>query len=161
MKITTIAIATVAIWTLRPSYVISIRDMFTEYVYGMWSYWFQILCRFCSWSSDLTEHVLSYEQQIVRSISRFIVWYVLRRIICREEWIHVSYQWIILLIRQVVINVIISVSRCLVSMVVNATSQFGGYVDVILWVFVRFSLLLTEISVIIFGLAFGKIYYVR
>lgn len=57
----------------------------------------------------------------------------------------------------VVINVIISIIRCLVSMSVNATAVLGSYVDTILWVSVKFFLLSTEISVVVFGLAFGHL----
>lgn len=53
-------------------------------------------------------------------------------------------------------NVIISLVRCAVSMTVNAAMPLGGLVDKILWVTVRFFLLATEMSVVIFGLAFGK-----
>lgn len=53
-------------------------------------------------------------------------------------------------------NVIISLVRCAVSMTVNAAVPLGGLVDKILWVVVRFFLLATEMSVVIFGLAFGK-----
>lgn len=53
-------------------------------------------------------------------------------------------------------NVIISLVRCAVSMTVNAAMPLGGLVDKILWVVVRFFLLATEMSVVIFGLAFGK-----
>lgn len=53
-------------------------------------------------------------------------------------------------------NVIISLIRCAVSMTVNAAIPLGGLVDKILWVTVRFFLLATEMSVVIFGLAFGK-----
>lgn len=53
-------------------------------------------------------------------------------------------------------NVLISVIRCAVSMSVNAAALIGGYVDTILWVSVRFFLLSTELSVLIFGLAFGE-----
>ncbi|XP_075217160.1 transmembrane protein adipocyte-associated 1 homolog isoform X2 [Lycorma delicatula] len=57
----------------------------------------------------------------------------------------------------VVVNVLISVVRCVVSMSVNAAALIGGYVDTILWVTVRFFLLSTEMSVLIFGLAFGHL----
>lgn len=57
----------------------------------------------------------------------------------------------------VVLNVIIGILRCLVSMIVNASSMMGGSVDIILWVIVRFFLLMTEMSVVIFGLAFGHL----
>lgn len=53
-------------------------------------------------------------------------------------------------------NVIISLIRCGVSMTVNAAVPLGGLVDKVLWVTVRFFLLATEMSVVIFGLAFGK-----
>ncbi|VVC96589.1 unnamed protein product [Leptidea sinapis] len=52
-------------------------------------------------------------------------------------------------------NVIISLVRCAVSMTVNAAVPVGGLVDKVLWVTVRFFLLATEMSVVIFGLAFG------
>ncbi|KAL1130038.1 hypothetical protein AAG570_012981 [Ranatra chinensis] len=57
----------------------------------------------------------------------------------------------------VITNVVISIVRCIVSMSVNAAAAVGGYVDTILWVSVRFFLLSTEISVVIFGLAFGHL----
>ena len=56
-------------------------------------------------------------------------------------------------------NVVISVIRCIVSMTVNAAAVVGGYVDTILWITVRFFLLSTEMSVVIFGLAFGKYFF--
>lgn len=43
-------------------------------------------------------------------------------------------------------------------MTVNAAANVGGKVDKVLWVTVRFFLLSTEMSVVIFGLAFGKDY---
>lgn len=52
-------------------------------------------------------------------------------------------------------NVVISVVRCVVSMTVNAALPLGGLADKILWITVRFFLLATEMSVVIFGLAFG------
>lgn len=57
-------------------------------------------------------------------------------------------------------NVMISLVRCVVSMTVNAAMPVGGLVDKILWVTVRFFLLATEMSVVIFGLAFGKCFLV-
>lgn len=41
-------------------------------------------------------------------------------------------------------------------MTVNAAMPVGGLIDKILWVIVRFFLLATEMSVVIFGLAFGE-----
>jgi len=41
-------------------------------------------------------------------------------------------------------------------MSVNAATVGGEYADKILWLVVRFFLLATEMSVVIFGLAFGK-----
>lgn len=55
-------------------------------------------------------------------------------------------------------NVIISLVRCAVSMTVNAAMPLGGMVDKVLWVMVRFFLLATEMSVVIFGLAFGELF---
>ena len=61
-------------------------------------------------------------------------------------------------------NIIISVIRCVVSMTVNAALPLGGLADKVLWITVRFFLLATEMSVVIFGLAFGtylnKIYLI-
>ncbi|XP_017795724.1 PREDICTED: uncharacterized protein LOC108577131 [Habropoda laboriosa] len=57
----------------------------------------------------------------------------------------------------VICNVVISVIRCVVSMTVNAAATVGGKVDKVLWVTVRFFLLSTEMSVVIFGLAFGHL----
>ncbi|XP_043515597.1 transmembrane protein adipocyte-associated 1 homolog isoform X1 [Frieseomelitta varia] len=57
----------------------------------------------------------------------------------------------------VICNVVISVIRCIVSMSVNAAATVGGKADKILWVTVRFFLLSTEMSVVIFGLAFGHL----
>ncbi|KAH0952944.1 hypothetical protein HN011_008250 [Eciton burchellii] len=57
----------------------------------------------------------------------------------------------------VICNIFISVIRCVVSMTVNAAAMIGGKADKVLWVTVRFFLLCTEMSVIIFGLAFGHL----
>lgn len=57
-------------------------------------------------------------------------------------------------------NVIISVIRCVVSMSVNVSATVGGKADKILWVTVRFFLLSTEMSVVIFGLAFGEFIFI-
>lgn len=58
-------------------------------------------------------------------------------------------------------NVIISVIRCIVSMSVNAAAPYGGIADKILWVTVRFFLLSTEMSVVIFGLACGQYFSIN
>lgn len=58
------------------------------------------------------------------------------------------------------VNVIISLIRCGVSMTVNAAVPLGGLVDKILWVTVWFFLLATEMSVVIFGLAFGENHFI-
>ncbi|GFS26227.1 transmembrane protein adipocyte-associated 1 homolog [Elysia marginata] len=52
---------------------------------------------------------------------------------------------------------IISVLRCVVSMTVNAATSPGDNADKILWLILRFALLATEMSVVIFGLAFGHL----
>ncbi|XP_066582879.1 transmembrane protein adipocyte-associated 1 homolog isoform X2 [Prorops nasuta] len=57
----------------------------------------------------------------------------------------------------VLCNIVISVIRCIVSMTVNAAAPVGGKADKALWVTVRFFLLSTEMSVVIFGLAFGHL----
>ncbi|KAL0278163.1 UNVERIFIED_CONTAM: hypothetical protein PYX00_000064 [Menopon gallinae] len=57
----------------------------------------------------------------------------------------------------VLLNVIISLIRCCVSMTISAAAILGGYTDKILWVIVRFFMLSTEMSVVIFGLAFGHL----
>ncbi|KAL6434683.1 hypothetical protein ACFW04_006193 [Cataglyphis niger] len=57
----------------------------------------------------------------------------------------------------VICNVVISVIRCIVSMSVNVAATVGGKADKVLWVTVRFFLLSTEMSVVIFGLAFGHL----
>jgi len=56
----------------------------------------------------------------------------------------------------VICNVVISVVRCFVSMTMNAVATVGDKADKVLWVTVRFFLLSTEMSVVIFGLAFGE-----
>lgn len=55
----------------------------------------------------------------------------------------------------VITNLVVSVIRCAVSMTVNAALPAGSLTDKVLWVIVRFFLLSTELSVVIFGLAFG------
>ncbi|RWS11382.1 transmembrane protein adipocyte-associated 1-like isoform X2 [Dinothrombium tinctorium] len=55
------------------------------------------------------------------------------------------------------INVIVSIARCLISMSVNAASSVGGTADQVFWVIVRFFLLSTEISVLVFALVFGHL----
>ncbi|XKL66898.1 hypothetical protein PGB90_010318 [Kerria lacca] len=57
----------------------------------------------------------------------------------------------------VILDVIISTLRCVISMVLSSLSLQNNYVDIILWIIVRFFLLMTEISVVIFGLAFGHL----
>lgn len=57
----------------------------------------------------------------------------------------------------VVVNAVVSVIRCIVSMTVNAAVFAGDLTDKILWVVVRFFLLSTEMSVLVFGLAFGHL----
>ncbi|RWS29082.1 transmembrane protein adipocyte-associated 1-like isoform X2 [Leptotrombidium deliense] len=57
----------------------------------------------------------------------------------------------------VCINVTVSIIRCLISMSVNAASSVGGATDQIFWVIVRFFLLATEISVLVFALFFGHL----
>ncbi|XP_064633155.1 transmembrane protein adipocyte-associated 1 homolog [Lineus longissimus] len=52
---------------------------------------------------------------------------------------------------------IISVLRSIVSMTVNAYVPAGDITDKVLWLVLRFFLLATELSVIIFGLAFGHL----
>lgn len=52
---------------------------------------------------------------------------------------------------------IISVLRCIVSMTVNASVEAGDIADKVLWLVLRFFLLGTELSVIVFGIAFGHL----
>ncbi|KAK0063990.1 transmembrane protein adipocyte-associated 1 [Biomphalaria pfeifferi] len=52
---------------------------------------------------------------------------------------------------------IISLLRCVVAMTVNASISTGIIVDKILWLILKFFLLATELSVVIFGLAFGHL----
>ncbi|KAI8504173.1 Transmembrane protein adipocyte-associated 1 [Branchiostoma belcheri] len=57
----------------------------------------------------------------------------------------------------VVIVAVISVCRCVVSMTVNATASLGIITDKVLWIVLRFFLLGTEMSVVVFGLMFGHL----
>lgn len=52
---------------------------------------------------------------------------------------------------------LISVLRCIVSMTVNASLEPGDIADKVLWLVLRFFLLATELSVIVFGVAFGHL----
>ncbi|KAI0223900.1 hypothetical protein LSAT2_025012 [Lamellibrachia satsuma] len=52
---------------------------------------------------------------------------------------------------------VISVLRCVVSMTVNAAVPIGDITDKVLWLVLRFFLLATELSVVVFGLAFGHL----
>ncbi|XP_062618811.1 transmembrane protein adipocyte-associated 1 homolog [Saccostrea cucullata] len=52
---------------------------------------------------------------------------------------------------------VISVLRCIVSMTVNASVLAGDITDKVLWLVLRFFLLATEMSIIVFGLAFGHL----
>lgn len=52
---------------------------------------------------------------------------------------------------------LISVLRCVVSMTVNASVEAGDIADKVLWLVLRFFLLGTELSVIVFGIAFGHL----
>ncbi|CAH0391091.1 unnamed protein product [Bemisia tabaci] len=57
----------------------------------------------------------------------------------------------------VVLNTVMSVVRCIASMLMSAAAIEGSYIDIVLWVTVRFFLLSTEMSVVVFGLAFGHL----
>lgn len=57
----------------------------------------------------------------------------------------------------VCINITTSLLRCIISMLVNVTSPAGDITDKVFWVIVRFFLLSTETSVLVFGLAFGHL----
>ncbi|KAF4520592.1 hypothetical protein B566_EDAN006003, partial [Ephemera danica] len=57
----------------------------------------------------------------------------------------------------VVLNVVLGVLRCAVSMTVNAAVTAGDIADKVLWIATRFFLLATEMSVLTFGLAFGHL----
>lgn len=52
---------------------------------------------------------------------------------------------------------VISVLRCIVSMTVNAAVPAGDYADKAIWLILRFFLLATEMSIIIFGIAAGHL----
>ncbi|KAK3102018.1 hypothetical protein FSP39_008159 [Pinctada imbricata] len=52
---------------------------------------------------------------------------------------------------------VISVLRCIVAMTVNASVLAGDIADKVLWLILRFFLLATELSIVIFGLAFGHL----
>lgn len=57
----------------------------------------------------------------------------------------------------VVMVSVISVLRCIVAMTVNASVPTGDITDKALWLILRFFLLATELSVVVFGLAFGHL----
>ncbi|XP_029643012.1 transmembrane protein adipocyte-associated 1 homolog [Octopus sinensis] len=57
----------------------------------------------------------------------------------------------------VVLVVGISILRCVVAMTVNASLEAGDDADKILWLILRFFLLTTELSLVIFGFAFGHL----
>ncbi|XP_005105461.1 transmembrane protein adipocyte-associated 1 homolog [Aplysia californica] len=52
---------------------------------------------------------------------------------------------------------LVGVVRCIVSMTVNASTAAGDVTDKVLWLLLKFFLLATELSVIIFGLGFGHL----
>ncbi|KAH3820224.1 transmembrane protein adipocyte-associated 1 homolog [Dreissena polymorpha] len=52
---------------------------------------------------------------------------------------------------------LISILRCVVAMTVNATVLAGDITDKVIWLVLRFFLLATEMSVVVFGLAFGHL----
>jgi hypothetical protein len=52
---------------------------------------------------------------------------------------------------------VISVLRCIVSMTVNSELPVGDYTDKALWLVLRFFLLATELSVVVFGVVFGHL----
>ncbi|XP_070557529.1 transmembrane protein adipocyte-associated 1 homolog [Ptychodera flava] len=51
----------------------------------------------------------------------------------------------------------IGIARCVVSMTISAASSAGSVIDKILWLVLKFFVLTTELSVLIFGLAFGHL----
>ncbi|KAK7601860.1 hypothetical protein V9T40_009301 [Parthenolecanium corni] len=60
----------------------------------------------------------------------------------------------------VFINVVLSITRCIISVLVNSSSSsllVRSYADIGLWIVVQLFSMITELSVIIFGLAFGHL----
>ncbi|XP_025017646.1 transmembrane protein adipocyte-associated 1 homolog [Tetranychus urticae] len=57
----------------------------------------------------------------------------------------------------VCLNVTVSLIRCVLAMTVNATTSTGSSLDILFWILVRFFLLSTEISIVVFCLAFGHL----
>ncbi|XP_071514142.1 transmembrane protein adipocyte-associated 1-like [Panulirus ornatus] len=55
------------------------------------------------------------------------------------------------------LNTLISVARCVVSMTVNAATPSGDVANKLLYVIVRFFLLATEMSVVVFAIFFGHL----
>ena len=58
---------------------------------------------------------------------------------------------------QIWMNTIVALVRCVVSMTVNAKTTSGDEANKLLFVIVRFFLLATEMSVVVFAIFFGKI----
>lgn len=57
---------------------------------------------------------------------------------------------------QIWLNTLVSVTRCVVSMTVNAATPSGDVANKLLYVIVRFFLLATEMSVVVFAVFFGE-----
>lgn len=57
----------------------------------------------------------------------------------------------------VLVCAVVSVVRCLVSMSLSAATPIGDTTDKVLWIVLRFSLLATEMSVLVFGLGSGHL----
>ncbi|TRY62561.1 hypothetical protein TCAL_09029 [Tigriopus californicus] len=57
----------------------------------------------------------------------------------------------------VLVCAVVSVVRCLVSMSLSAATSTGDTTDKVLWIVLRFSLLATEMSVLVFGLGSGHL----
>lgn len=67
--------------------------------------------------------------------------------------VQLDCEWFMLSVHSALVSVI----RCVVSMTVSANSASGSEADKMLWVLLRFCLLATEMSVVVFAIGSGHL----
>jgi len=106
---------------------------------------------------EMVPHVRTWDFLILVPNMCFMLFLILKFRSTKAKLSTNSSPIIVTFYSLVIICVFMSVLRCIVSMSVNASSYAGEATDKVLWVAVRFFLFSMEISVLVFGLAFGHL----
>ncbi|XP_076369839.1 transmembrane protein adipocyte-associated 1-like [Tachypleus tridentatus] len=87
----------------------------------------------------------------------FMVFLVLRINQARQKFKERKIPVLYTVYHLVLLSVCINVVRCMVSMIIDSTSQAWNHADKLLWLLLRLFLLGTEMSVLVFTLTFGQL----